>query len=107
MSSTGCAAQSCTATSEGCAHGAACAECVIRNAVNEAFQEQTHSRRRIQMELTRSEEPREVHLWLTTAPFEGDGRQLVLLVLEDISELVTLQLAHHSHKRQLQEDQRR
>jgi PAS domain-containing protein len=79
-----------TETDEGCSHSPACGECVIRHSVTETFQGQAVSRHRVQVELTRRAEPREVHLLVTTAPFEYGGRTLVLLILEDISELVTL-----------------
>jgi PAS domain-containing protein len=77
-------------TDEGCGHSPPCRECVIRHAVNETLQGQSVSRHRVQMELTRQTELNPVHLLVTAAPFEYDGRALVLLVLEDISELVTL-----------------
>ena len=42
------------------------------------------------MELVVQGEVKEIQLLLTTSPFEYDGRQYALLILEDITELLTL-----------------
>ena len=42
------------------------------------------------MELVMGDRPVEIYLLVTTAPFTYQGRSLVILILEDISELMEL-----------------
>jgi PAS domain-containing protein len=79
-----------TETAAGCGHAPACRECVIRGAVGEAVSGRRSVRRRTRMTVMRNREAQEVFFLITTAPFRYAGQDLVLLVLEDISEYMEL-----------------
>jgi PAS domain-containing protein len=87
-------------TPEGCGRGPACASCAVRKAVGRAFAGTPGLRMRHQL-ATRPGAP-ELHLLVTTTPIRYNGRPLVLLVLEDITELVALRrilpICAHCHK---------
>lgn len=75
---------------EGCGRAPYCADCVIRNSVNESLAGQRVDRRRTKAELLVDGATSTLDLLITTAPFTVDARRLVLLVLEDVSEIVLL-----------------
>jgi PAS domain-containing protein len=77
-------------TPEGCGRAPACSDCIVRNSVNKAFGGGTVVRVRARLALLRGDQVTELYLLVTTVPFESSGRQLVLLILEDISELIAL-----------------
>lgn len=78
-------------TPAGCGSGVACRECVIRNAVREAFAGGSVARRTWQMALLRPGGQRvEFQLLVTSSPIEFSGRTYALLILEDVSELLAL-----------------
>ncbi len=75
---------------EGCGRSAACQSCVLRGAVKKALEgEQTYRQKAI-MEIVTSQGVSMVNFLVTASPFNYQGQQLVLLALEDISELLTL-----------------
>jgi PAS domain-containing protein len=76
---------------EGCGHAPFCKNCVIRNSVNEAFQDTHVVRRRTTLEILSNGKKLEVFALITAAPFHYQQHQLlVLLIIEDISELTEL-----------------
>jgi PAS domain-containing protein len=77
---------------EGCGHSEHCSDCVIRDTVGEVLRGGATFRRTAKMGIRNGPdgEVAEVDLLLTAAPFLGQGRTLVLLILEDITELVQL-----------------
>ncbi len=77
-------------TNEGCGRSSACKDCVIRNSVGQAFQGNRIVRSRMRTELLRDGGKIEVYALVTASPFVFEGRQLVLLVIEDISEIAEL-----------------
>ncbi|MBI5076426.1 MAG: hypothetical protein HZB62_14845 [Nitrospirae bacterium] len=77
-------------TPEGCGHASACADCVIRNSVNEAISGEKVYRKKTMMELSTEQGIRNVHVLVTTSPFRFDNRDFSLLIIEDISELLQL-----------------
>jgi PAS domain-containing protein len=79
-----------TETEEGCGHSPACRDCVVRNSVNVALLGQTTNRQRARMKLLVGGESTDAYLLVTSVPFDFRGRKLVLLILEDISELMDL-----------------
>ena len=84
---------SCLHTASGaspCGTSRACANCVIRNSVHDAIEGHRAMRRRYRMRTKQGDSVREILLLVTTAPFLVADRTLVLLVLEDISELAEL-----------------
>jgi PAS domain-containing protein len=77
-------------TPGGCGAAPACADCVIRNSVARAIAGERITRLRMRMELHGEAGVSEIYLLVTTSPFLFEGRQLVLLQLDDINELVAL-----------------
>ncbi|HMD69448.1 MAG TPA: PAS domain-containing protein [Chitinivibrionales bacterium] len=76
---------------QGCGRSAACKDCVIRNSVNESLQGKGVLRKRTKMTVESGGTNADAHYLITTAPFSFDNKPLALLILEDISEIVTLQ----------------
>lgn len=77
-------------TEGGCGESVACHECVVRNSVRGAIHGKTVQRRKTRMVMHDVHGEREVFLLVTGSPFEYGGRQLALLIFEDISELMQL-----------------
>ncbi len=75
---------------EGCGGSPFCKDCIIRNSVTEAFQGDRVIRRRARMELIRDTGTIEMYALITASLFSFQDRQLVLLVIEDISEIAEL-----------------
>jgi hypothetical protein len=80
-----------TEVPEGCGRAPFCQNCVLRNSVDEAFRGNRIVRRRTRMEMIRGENKLEIYALITAAPFLYEERWLVLLVIEDISEIAELQ----------------
>lgn len=76
---------------EGCGYSSFCNDCVIRNSVNEAFQGNRVVHRRAKIEIIRGKDTLEIYSLITASPFVFKNRPLVLLVIEDISEIAELQ----------------
>jgi hypothetical protein len=74
----------------GCGKGRACTTCAVRQSVNAAFLQQRIVRRPTTMVLDGPTGPKEVHLLVTTAPLTFEGKNAVVLTLEEVSELVQL-----------------
>lgn len=74
----------------GCGHAAVCRDCVIRNAVTEALRGEKTHRKRAVLELVQGESPVDFYALVTAVPFDYAGQRLILLTLEDISELTEL-----------------
>lgn len=79
-----------TETPGGCGRAAACQGCLVRNSVNEAVRGQRVVRKRARMELVVEGRTAPIYLLVTAAPFLHQNRPLVMLILEDISELMEL-----------------
>ncbi len=79
-----------TENPEGCGRSDFCKDCVIRNAVNESVKGHKVFRQKTKMELASKEKVLQIHLLVTTAPFEYQNKLHVLLILEDITELIEL-----------------
>ena len=75
---------------EGCGRGPACSDCVIRGSVNASFAGGTVSRQHTKAEWVVAGKATRVDLLVTAAPFVYDGRQMALLILEEVSELHAL-----------------
>jgi hypothetical protein len=76
---------------EGCGRSPFCKNCIIRNSVTEAFQGKRVVRRRTRIELNRDGNKVEIYALISASPFSFQNRPLVLLVIEDISEIAELQ----------------
>lgn len=75
---------------EGCGRAPYCKDCVIRNSVKEAIQGNRVVRHQHKLELIRDGTILEIYALITASPFLFKGTQLVLLAVEDISEIVEL-----------------
>jgi len=75
---------------EDCGHAPACQDCVIRNAVGEALRGQRVVRKRAHLQWQRGDEFEPVFMLITTAPLAYQDQVLVVLTLEDITELIEL-----------------
>lgn len=76
---------------EGCGRALFCKDCIIRNSVTETSHGKRVVRRRTRLELIRDGNKIEIYALITTSPFTFKERPLVLLVIEDISEIAELQ----------------
>lgn len=79
-----------TKVQEGCGRSPICKNCVIRNSVTEAFQGNRVVRRRTRIELMQGENNTEMFALITASPFSFQDSPLVLLIIEDISEIAEL-----------------
>lgn len=75
---------------EGCGQAEFCKDCLVRNSVNESVRGHRVVRKRARMELLMEGRTLQIYLLVTTAPFLYKDKSLVLLILEDISELMAL-----------------
>ena len=96
-----------TETPGGCGRSVVCKECPVRNSVKEALSGHQVVRTRARMELVQGDEVKEIFLLATTASFAHQGQSLVLLILEDISELMELKriLPICAHCKRIRNDQ--
>jgi PAS domain-containing protein len=76
---------------EGCGRAPFCKNCIIRDSVTDAFQGSRVIRRRTRMELLRDGMKIDIYALITASPFCYGKRELVLLVVEDISDILELQ----------------
>jgi hypothetical protein len=67
---------------EGCGRSPFCKDCIIRNSVAVAFQENRVVRRRTRIDLIRDANKIEMHALITASPVSFRNRPLVLLVIE-------------------------
>jgi hypothetical protein len=75
---------------EGCGRSPSCKDCIIRNSVTEAFHGSRIVRRRTKIELIQDVDKAEIYALITASPFSFQDKPLVLLVIEDISEIAEL-----------------
>lgn len=74
----------------GCGSTQRCKECVVRNSVQAAGQGASAKRQMVSMLLEQNDRVRNASFLVTAAPLIYEDRPLVLLVLEDITELEEL-----------------
>ncbi|MBI5848040.1 MAG: hypothetical protein HZB31_08855 [Nitrospirae bacterium] len=77
-------------TPGGCGHAAACTDCVIRNSVKEALHGNKVYRKKTMMSLSTEQGVKDVHVLVTASPFLFENKNVSLLIIEDISELLHL-----------------
>ena len=75
---------------DGCGRGESCRECVVRGSVYQAIDGRQIVRRKAAMEMVTADGVSSIYLLVTAAPLEYQGEKLVVLVLEDISDLMEL-----------------
>jgi len=74
----------------GCGRAKACQDCVVRGSVAAAQGSGTVRRRRAFMQVKREQGVKEVCLLVSAAPLTLEERQLFIVTLEDVTELLTL-----------------
>ena len=75
---------------EGCGGSSHCKACMIRNSVTAATQGDATHRGQAKMELVNEGKVTRIQLLVTTTPLQVPDRKFVLLILENITELLTL-----------------
>lgn len=79
-----------TETPGGCGTAPACRDCAIRNSVRDACQGKRACRKAHRLQVAAGGRNTDVNMLVTSAPIHYNGECLVLLVLEDITELISL-----------------
>ena len=77
-------------TAGGCGKSPFCRECICRTSAEIALGNTTASRQKCHMTILKDGKPEEVYFDVTAAPFECHEDHLVLLLLEDTTELMLL-----------------
>jgi PAS domain-containing protein len=77
-------------STDGCGSTEFCKVCPIRNSVQQSIQGQRVVRKKNTMRMVGKDLVVEINLLVTTAPFAYQDESLVLLILEDISQLLEL-----------------
>lgn len=75
---------------EGCGRGPACTLCVVRNSVGASLSGARTTRRRMKFEIKTGAKKTELELLISASPFPQAGEKVVLLVIEDMTELSKL-----------------
>lgn len=74
----------------GCGRSEFCKDCIIRNSVKESISGAKVYRRQTALNFIKGDRELEAFFLITTAPFDYNGEKLVILTIEDISELIQL-----------------
>ena len=74
----------------GCGRGPFCKSCLVRGAVNEAFAGKKCVRRQVRMDLSSGRRVKHLDILLTASPFNYQGHERVVLILEDIGGIAAL-----------------
>lgn len=77
-------------TAAGCGGSAACGDCVLRNAVSQASAGRQVCQQKTILHVQTPDGCKDVHLLVTATPIQDGENELVLLCLQDISELIQL-----------------
>lgn len=79
-----------TEVPEGCGRSPSCKDCMVRRTVNQSFLGKKITRNVSVMTLKTDQGKTDVTMLVTAAPIHYQGRNLSLLIFEDVSELMTL-----------------
>ena len=74
----------------GCGQGPHCAECAVRNSVNEAFSGKAVRPRHTEISIKAGDKIMQIPALISASGFTFEGNTYSLMVIEDISELVEL-----------------
>ena len=93
-------------TPGGCGRGPSCKRCVIRNSVGASMNGQPLTRRRTKATLQKGGKTTSLDLLITTKPIELDGKNVVLLTIEDVTEMSELRhiIPICSHCKKIRDD---
>jgi PAS domain-containing protein len=92
---------------EGCGRAPFCQNCVIRNSVTKCLEGEAVTRRRAKTELLLGGTKKAIELLITASPMHSREGVQVLLILEDIKEISTLQdiIPICAHCKKIRDDQ--
>jgi PAS domain-containing protein len=76
--------------SGGCGKSKFCPDCVVRNSVETASKGAKIHREKYKMRIEKSAEVNDIHMLITASNFEFEEGKYVLLVMEDITDVITL-----------------
>ena len=79
-----------TETPEGCGHSEACKDCDVRNSVYQAIEGKRVIRKNTEMTLKKDEAEVNINVAITALPLDYKDKDLYLLMIEDIGELIQL-----------------
>lgn len=74
----------------GCGRGPDCSKCIIRNSVKEAVSGKKVVRKQTTFSYIKGYDTISIHILVTAAPLSYNNKNMILLLLEDISELINL-----------------
>ncbi len=77
-------------SAQGCGYGEQCKDCVIRNSVHSSLHGRRMVRQKLTLQLANATKSRAVEMLITTSPLQLRDQRLVLVILEDITELTAL-----------------
>lgn len=91
----------------GCGTTTSCDHCVIRNSVIGSSQGQTFYKEKYTLQTLCNGQKSEIELLVTSFPFIYEGQEIITLVIDDITELVTLKkmLPICSHCKSIRNDE--
>ena len=75
----------------GCGTSELCPECVLRNSVESASEGEKTNKKKFKLEILQDGNILEMHFLVSATPFSYNDYRLVLLAIEDITELIMLQ----------------
>ena len=75
---------------EGCGKSLDCKSCVIRNSVSKCLDAVSTTQRRMKFEIRTEAKKAELELLISTCPLPEAGKNAVLLIVEDITEMTRL-----------------
>ncbi len=75
---------------DGCGTTDACPDCMIRNSVEAAGNGNVVYKAKYKMKIQKHDDISDVHMLVSASPFHYNDDKFILLVLEDITEIVTL-----------------
>ena len=95
-----------TETSGGCGHSTHCGDCLIRNSVYKAFQGGMVRRETAQLQTLNKGTVAELYIMITASMLHFEGADLVLVVMEDITNLKKIEEELRSYSVQLETSNR-
>lgn len=83
----------------GCGKSKECKNCVIRNSIKESYMGKRVLRKKTKMEVILKGKAQKIYIMVTTAPLNYRGKFMVILTLEDISELTERKAAEQRFRK--------
>jgi hypothetical protein len=74
----------------GCGKTPACKDCMLRNSVKSSIKGDGVNRQKVKMSFVRDNKTRQMHMLITTKPFQYNGMNLILVIFENIADILAL-----------------